>query len=289
MKHKIIDGTMIAKKIFLNIKQEINQLKIKNKRCPKLSIILIGSNPASEIYINKKKHACQQVGITAKIIHIKQTTNESNILSIINTLNIEKHTDGIVVQLPLPQNINTINILKKINIYKDVDGLHPYNTGRLCHRSPKLRACTPYGIVTLLKEYKIKTHGLHAVIIGASNLVGRPMSLELLLLGCTVTITHKFTHNLSQYIQQADILIVAVGIPNFIKGDNIKKGAIIIDVGINRLMNGTIVGDVDFNSAIIKASYITPVPGGVGPMTIATLLTNTLQAYHQNLSLNISS
>lgn len=185
--------------------------------------------------------------------------------------------------MPLPKQINYLKILSSINPNKDVDGFHPYNTGALCQRTPKLRACTPKGIITMLKYNKIKTHGLHAVMVGASNIVGRPMSLELLLAGCTTTVTHRFTKNLKNHVKNADLLIVAIGKPNFLKGNWVKNGSIIIDVGINRLQDGRIVGDVDFKNAYLRASYITPVPGGVGPMTVATLLQNTLEAcekYH---------
>ncbi|CAL4324973.1 Bifunctional protein FolD [Buchnera aphidicola (Eriosoma lanigerum)] len=276
---KIIDGRYIADQICLNIKNEINKQLKKGKRKPGLAIILIGSDDASQIYVQKKELECNKVGIKSTIIHIKNNITEKKMISIIHNLNKENKIDGILIQLPLPKYMIPTNILSNIEINKDVDGLHPYNIGLLCQRTPKFRACTPYGIVTLLKYYKINTYGLHAVIVGASNIVGRPMSMELLLIGCTITVTHRFTKNLKYYIQQADLLIVAVGIPNFIHGTWIKKGAVVIDVGINKLKNGKIIGDIDFDSALIHASYITPVPGGVGPITVATLLKNTFQAY----------
>jgi methylenetetrahydrofolate dehydrogenase (NADP+)/methenyltetrahydrofolate cyclohydrolase len=197
-------------------------------------------------------------------------------------LNNDESVSGILVQLPLPKHIDKQKVIETITPSKDVDGFHPYNTGSLCQRTPKLRACTPKGIITMLKYNKIKTHGLHAVMVGASNIVGRPMSLELLLAGCTTTVTHRFTKGLKNHVKHADLLIVAIGRPKFLKGHWIKNGSVVIDVGINRLKNGQIVGDVDFETAYLKASYITPVPGGVGPMTVATLLQNTLEACEKN-------
>ncbi|CAL4324921.1 Bifunctional protein FolD [Buchnera aphidicola (Eriosoma grossulariae)] len=279
MKSKIINGSLIANQINSNIKKRIQKIIKNGKRHPGLAIIFIGDNIASEIYIKKKEKLCHEVGIKSTIIHIRENITEKKILSNIHQLNEDENIDGILIQLPIPKNINPIKLLSQININKDVDGLHPYNTGLLCQRSPRLRSCTPYGIITLLKKYHINTYGLHAVIIGASNIVGRPMSMELLLVGCTITVTHKFTKNLKNHVRNADLLIVAVGIPNFINGKWIKKGAIVIDVGINRLKNGKVVGDINFDSAIINASYITPVPGGVGPMTVSILLKNTLQSY----------
>lgn len=279
----IIDGNKISKKIQLNILKKL--IKEKNgKKIPGLAMILVGENTPSKIYVNKKI-ACKNVGFFSECWNFPENANEIDILNLIKQLNNNKNIDGILIQLPLPQQINHVKILSSINPDKDVDGFHPYNTGSLCQRTPKLRACTPKGIITMLQYYNIKTHGLHAVMVGASNLVGRPMSLELLLAGCTTTVTHKFTHDLKKHVENADLLIVAVGKAKFLKGEWIKKGSIVVDVGINRLNNGNIVGDVDFESAYLKASYITPVPGGVGPMTVATLLQNTLEAcekYHDH-------
>jgi methylenetetrahydrofolate dehydrogenase (NADP+) / methenyltetrahydrofolate cyclohydrolase len=281
----IIDGKKIADAIQLNIAKQVKKRLIIGKRAPGLAVILVGNDYASKIYINKKRLACKQVGFIQKYWNLPIHTSEKKILELICTLNNDKSIDGILIQLPLPKNINKMNIVSKILPEKDVDGFHPYNIGCLCQRTPQLRPCTPLGIMTLLHKYNINTYGLHAVIVGASNIVGRPMSLELLLAGCTITITHRFTKNLKNYVKDADLLIVAVGRPNFIDGTWIKTGAIVIDVGINRLTNGEIVGDIDFKSASLKASYITPVPGGVGPMTVTTLLQNTLYAcekYHDN-------
>ncbi|CAL4043613.1 Bifunctional protein FolD [Buchnera aphidicola (Tetraneura ulmi)] len=288
MNCKIMQGKLIAEKIFINIKKYIKEKIKKNKRrIPGLAIIIIGNNYSSKIYIQKKQSACKKVGILSKVIYLNEKIDEKKILLIIEKLNKDNHIDGILIQLPLPKKfINPINIIKKIDPKKDVDGLHPYNIGMLCQRHPTLmRSCTPYGIITLLKKYKINTYGLNSVIIGASNIVGRPMSMELLLAGCTTTVVHKFTKNLKFYTKNADLIIVSVGKKNFLNGKLIKEGAIIIDVGINRNEEGKIIGDVDFNSALEKASFITPVPGGVGPMTVATLLKNTIYAY-KNFELN---
>lgn len=274
----IIDGNKISQKLQLKIARKISQRKKYGKKIPGLAMILVGKHIPSEIYLHKKKIACKNVGFFSECWNFPETVDEIEILNLINQLNNNINIDGILVQLPLPKHINHIKILSSIIPDKDVDGFHPYNTGSLCQRTPKLRACTPKGIITMLQYNKIKTHGLHAVMVGASNIVGRPMSLELLLAGCTTTVTHRFTKNLKHHVKNADLLIVAVGKPNFLKGTWIKNGSIVIDVGINRLKNGTIVGDVDFKNAYLRASYITPVPGGVGPMTVATLLQNTLEA-----------
>lgn len=279
----IIDGKKIAKEIEINILKKVKERKKKGKRVPGLAVILIGNNPASEIYVKRKILSCNHVGFIFKYWNFPENIHEDKILNLIEKLNKNIKIDGILIQLPIPKKINCNKIFTSIKPDKDVDGFHPYNTGSLCQRNPTLRACTPKGIITMLNYEKINTYGLHAVMVGASNIVGRPMSMELLLAGCTTTITHRFTRNLKNHVNNADLLITAIGRPNFIKGDWIKKGAIVIDVGINRLKDGSIVGDVDFQSAYLKASYITPVPGGVGPMTVATLLENTLEAcekYH---------
>jgi methylenetetrahydrofolate dehydrogenase (NADP+)/methenyltetrahydrofolate cyclohydrolase len=278
----IIDGNKIAQEIQLSILNTVNERKKKGKKVPGLAMIIIGNNVPSQIYVNNKKKACKNVGFISQCWNFPSNVDEIEILNLIKKLNKNNEIDGILIQLPLPQHINHINILRSITPNKDVDGFHPYNTGSLCQRTPTLRSCTPRGIITMLKHNNIKTHGLHAVMIGASNIVGRPMSLELLLAGCTTTVTHRFTKNLIQHVNNADLLIVAVGKPNFLKGEWIKKGSIVIDVGINRLKTGKIVGDVEFETAFLKASYITPVPGGVGPMTVATLLQNTLEACEKN-------
>lgn len=278
MTAKIIDGKKIAKKILFEISNKISKRITQGKRAPGIAVILVGDNSASKIYVKNKYLACKNVGINSSIYHLPYDIKENKLINLINQLNNNKIIDGILIQLPLPININCLNILEKISPNKDVDGFHPYNIGRLCLRSPIFRPCTPKGIITLLKYYKINISGLHAVIIGASNIVGRPMSMELLLQGCTITVTHRFTKNLHNYVKKADLLISAVGKAEFIPGHWIKNGAIVIDVGINKSKHNKIVGDIFFKNALKRASYITPVPGGVGPMTVATLIQNTLKA-----------
>ncbi|VEH56244.1 Bifunctional protein FolD [Providencia rustigianii] len=280
---KIIDGKTIAQAIRQEVAQKVQTRVANGKRAPGLAVILVGANPASQIYVGSKRRACEEVGFLSRSYDLPDTTTEAELLKLIDDLNQDPEIDGILVQLPLPAGIDNVKVIERIHPDKDVDGFHPYNVGRLCQRAPRLRPCTPRGIVTLLERYDINTYGLNAVIIGASNIVGRPMSLELLLAGCTTTITHRFTKDLEQHVRSADLLVVAVGKPNFIPGEWIKPGAIVIDVGINRLENGKVTGDVDFDEASKRASWITPVPGGVGPMTVATLIQNTLQAceeYH---------
>lgn len=280
---KIIDGKTIVQTIRQEVAQKVQLRLEQGKRAPGLAVILVGANPASQIYVGSKRRACEEVGFISRSYDLPDTTSEAELLKLIDDLNQDTQIDGILVQLPLPAGIDNVKVIERIHPDKDVDGFHPYNVGRLCQRAPRLRPCTPRGIVTLLERYNINTHGLNAVIIGASNIVGRPMSLELLLAGCTTTVTHRFTQDLEQHVRNADLLVVAVGKPNFIPGEWIKPGAIVVDVGINRLENGKVTGDIDFDEASKRASWITPVPGGVGPMTVATLIQNTLQAceeYH---------
>ncbi|MFS3826193.1 bifunctional methylenetetrahydrofolate dehydrogenase/methenyltetrahydrofolate cyclohydrolase FolD [Proteus mirabilis] len=283
MSARIIDGKTIAQTIRSEVAEKVKQRIKVGKRAPGLAVILVGDNPASQIYVASKRKACNEVGFISRSYDLPDTTSEAELLNLIDTLNEDNTIDGILVQLPLPAGIDNVKVLERIHPDKDVDGFHPYNIGRLCQRAPKLRPCTPRGIVTLLERCNIPMNGLNAVIIGASNIVGRPMSLELLLAGCTTTVTHRFTKDLRFHVEHADLVVVAVGKPNFIPGEWIKPGAIVIDVGINRLENGKVVGDVDFAQASQRAGWISPVPGGVGPMTVATLIQNTLQAceeYH---------
>lgn len=272
MSAHIIDGKALANQIQTQLKIE---LQIHPR--PTLAVILIGHDPASIIYVQNKKIACQTVGINL-LEHTLNTTSQSELLALIDTLNHDKNVHGILVQLPLPNHIEESVILEKISPLKDVDGFHPVNIGRLAQGNPMLRPCTPYGIITLLKSIQFNFQQAHAVIVGASHIVGLPMALELLLEKTTITVCHRFTQNLEQHVKSADLVVVAVGQPHLIKGDWIKPGATVIDVGINRLENGQILGDVDFEAAKTRAAFITPVPGGVGPMTIAILLQNTLQA-----------
>ncbi|EQA5331403.1 bifunctional methylenetetrahydrofolate dehydrogenase/methenyltetrahydrofolate cyclohydrolase FolD [Proteus mirabilis] len=283
MSARIIDGKTIAQTIRSEVAEKVKQRIKVGKRAPGLAVILVGDNPASQIYVASKRKACDEVGFISRSYDLPDTTSEAELLNLIDTLNEDNTIDGILVQLPLPAGIDNVKVLERIHPDKDVDGFHPYNIGRLCQRAPKLRPCTPRGIVTLLERCNIPMNGLNAVIIGASNIVGRPMSLELLLAGCTTTVTHRFTKDLRFHVEHADLVVVAVGKPNFIPGEWIKPGAIVIDVGINRLENGKVVGDVDFAQASQRAGWISPVLGGVGPMTVATLIQNTLQAceeYH---------
>ncbi|WP_343463821.1 bifunctional methylenetetrahydrofolate dehydrogenase/methenyltetrahydrofolate cyclohydrolase FolD [Pantoea sp.] len=283
MAANIIDGKTIAQQVRLEVAEKVKQRLNAGKRAPGLAVVLVGENPASQIYVGSKRRACDEVGFLSRSYDLPATTSEAELLALIDKLNADTEIDGILVQLPLPAGIDNVKVLERITPDKDVDGFHPYNVGRLCQRAPTLRPCTPRGIVTLLERYNIDTYGLNAVVVGASNIVGRPMSMELLLAGCTTTVTHRFTKDLRHHVEHADLLVVAVGKPGFIPGDWIKPGAVVIDVGINRLDSGKVVGDVDFDGAAERASFITPVPGGVGPMTVATLIQNTLlacEAFH---------
>ena len=280
MTAQIISGTQLASQIKSNVAQQISQYIAQGKRAPGLAVILVGADPASQVYVGSKRKSCAEIGITSKSYDLPETTTEQALLELIEELNQDTEVDGILVQLPLPKHIDSTKVIEQISPEKDVDGFHPYNVGRLCQRIPTLRACTPYGVMKLLETTGISFYGKHAVIVGASNIVGRPMALELLLAGCTVTVTHRFTEDLASHIRQADILVVAVGKPKFIKGEWIKEGAVVVDVGINRL-EGKLVGDVEFDIAAQRAAYITPVPGGVGPMTVAMLMQNTLSAYEK--------
>ncbi|AKD40124.1 TPA: bifunctional methylenetetrahydrofolate dehydrogenase/methenyltetrahydrofolate cyclohydrolase FolD [Pasteurella multocida] len=283
MTAQVISGTELSKTIKSQVAQKIETYTQQGKRSPGLAVILVGADPASQVYVGSKRKSCAEIGIQSKSYDLPETTQESELLALIDELNADTTVDGILVQLPLPKHIDSTKVIERITPEKDVDGFHPYNVGRLCQRIPTLRACTPYGVMKLLETTGIDLHGKHAVIVGASNIVGRPMALELLLAGCTVTVTHRFTKDLAHHVRQADILVVAVGKPKFIPGDWIKAGSIVIDVGINR-QEGKLVGDVEYDVAAEKAGYITPVPGGVGPMTVAMLMFNTLSAYEMKIA-----
>jgi len=278
MTAKIIDGTAIANKLKNKISEDIKKRIEDNKSIPGLAVIIIGDNPASKVYVSHKKKACEQVGIKSEIINIDPKKPQYEVEEIIQQLNNNPSIHGILVQQPLPDHYDLKKIINSIDPEKDVDGFHPLNIGKLALRHPALRPCTPKGIMTLLKEVCDDLHGLNMCIIGVSNIVGRPMALEAVLAGCTVTMCHRFTKNLASITKQADILISAVGKPKFVKPEMIKQGAVIIDVGITRMEDGSLSGDVDFEAATKIASNIAPVPGGVGPMTVATLLENTLEA-----------
>ena len=274
-----IDGIQIAKHITQHIASQVQAITSSGRRAPGLAVVLVGSDAASHVYVNKKRKACLEVGFVSKSFDLPATTNQQSLLDIIDQLNDDDEIDGILVQLPLPAGLNKEQILERINPQKDIDGFHPYNIGRLAQRIPALRPCTPKGIMSLIESTKRPIKGLDAVIVGASNIVGRPMFMELLLAGCTVTSCHKFTQDLRSHVQRADLLVVAVGKPDFIPGEWIKLGSIVIDVGINRNQDGSLGGDVQYASAFQRAGWITPVPGGVGPMTVASLIENTLEAY----------
>ena len=283
MTAQIIDGKAIAQSIRTQLAAKVTARKEAGQRVPGLAVILVGADPASQVYVGSKRRACEEVGFLSQSFDLPSDTSETELLELIDKCNSDPAIDGILVQLPLPKHIEESKVIERIRPDKDVDGFHPYNVGRLAQRIPVLRSCTPMGIMTLIKSTGVDTYGLDAVVVGASNIVGRPMTLELLLAGCTTTTCHRFTRNLEDKIRRADLVIVAVGKPNFIPGDWIKPGAIVIDVGINRLDDGKLVGDVQYDVAAEHASHITPVPGGVGPMTIASLLENTLYAaenYH---------
>src|SRR3989338_2145343 len=278
MSATILDGKAIAATIRKKIAEKIRVRQEKKLITPGLAVISVGNDPASQTYIASKCRACNEVCIYSECHELPENIDQTTLEKLIDALNNNAKIHGILLQLPLPAQLDTDELLEKINPKKDVDGFHPYNLGRLAQKRPLLRPCTPYGVMTLLKATGENLAGKHAVVVGASNIVGRPMALELLLEKCTVTVCHRLTRNLQQFIQQADILISATGNYGAIKSEWIKPGAIVIDVGFSRLSNGKITGDIDFHTAKIKAKWITPVPGGVGPMTVATLLQNTVMA-----------
>lgn len=278
MTAQLIDGKTIAANLRQQIAERVAQRLAQGQRAPGLAVILVGSDPASQVYVAHKRKDCEEVGFVSRAHDLPADTTQAELMALIDALNEDPEIDGILVQLPLPPQLDASKILEHIRPEKDVDGFHPFNVGRLAQRIPLLRPCTPKGIMTLLQSTGVDLHGLDAVVVGASNIVGRPMALELLLAGCTTTVTHRFTRDLEAHVRRADLLVVAVGKPGLVKGEWIKPGAIVIDVGINRQADGKLVGDVDFEAACQRAAWITPVPGGVGPMTRAGLLENTLQA-----------
>jgi methylenetetrahydrofolate dehydrogenase (NADP+)/methenyltetrahydrofolate cyclohydrolase len=278
MSAQILDGKAIASDIRQRVKLKVSQMTETGQRPPGLAVVLVGENPASQVYVRNKRRSCDEVGFLSEMHQLSGETKQAELLALIDQLNEREEIDGILVQLPLPSQIDEESVIERILPTKDVDGFHPYNVGRLVLRMPILRSCTPKGIMTMLEYTGQKLEGLDAVIVGQSNIVGRPMAMELLAARCTITVCHSRTKALEEKMRSADVLVAAVGRPRFVKGDWVKEGAIVIDVGINRMEDGSLCGDVDFESARERASWITPVPGGVGPMTIATLLENTLQA-----------
>ena len=278
MTANIIDGKAIAAELRNTVRQRVETRLRQGLRAPGLAVILVGQDPASEVYVRNKRKACEDTGILSVAHDLPADTSQENLLALIDELNADPTVDGILVQLPLPAHIDPETVIERISPDKDVDGFHPCNIGRLALRVPLLRPCTPRGVITLLEGTGEPLRGRDAVIVGASNIVGRPMGLELLLAGCTVTTCHRFTRDLAAQVRQAEILVVAVGKPGIVKGEWIKPGATVIDVGINRTEDGKLTGDIEFEVARERAGWITPVPGGVGPMTVATLLQNTLEA-----------
>lgn len=278
MTAQLIDGKKISQQRIEAVAQAVKARQEKGLHTPCLAVVLVGDDPASAVYVRNKKLACQKSGVESRSYELPSETTQDDLLKLVDELNGDPAVDGILVQLPLPAHIDSQAVLERIEPHKDVDGFHPYNVGRLVVKMPLMRPCTPKGVMTLLEAYGIDPKGKKAVIVGASNIVGRPQALELLLSRATVTICHSATQNLADEVAAADILVVGVGIPNFVKGEWVKPGAVVIDVGINRLEDGSLCGDVEFDVAKERASMITPVPGGVGPMTIATLLENTLHA-----------
>lgn len=278
MTAKIIDGKKVSAEVRVEVKEAVEKRTAQGKRPPGLAVILIGGDPASQVYVGHKRKACKEIGIYSRSYDLPTETTQHELVTLIEKLNNDSDIDGILVQLPLPEHLDSSLVIEQIHPDKDVDGFHPVNVGRLALRIPGLRPCTPYGIIRLLKSINETFYGKHAVIVGASNIVGRPMMLELLLAGATVTVCHRFTKNTPELVGQADIVVVAVGKTALVKGDWIKPGATVIDVGVNRLENGKLAGDVEFDKASERAAWITPVPGGVGPMTVAMLMSNTLAA-----------
>ena len=278
MTAKIIDGKAISATIRQSVHAEVEQFVAKTGRPPGLAVILVGNDPASEVYVRNKRKACEEVGFFSISETLDESTSETELLQYVDKLNQNDAIDGILVQLPLPAHINDETVVERILPEKDVDGFHPFNIGRLAIRRPTLRSCTPWGVMQLLHSTGVKLHGKRAVIVGASNHVGRPMTLELLLGGCTTVTCHRFTRNLDQEVAAADILVVAVGKPGIVKGEWVKPGAVVIDIGINRLADGSLCGDISREQLHERAAWLTPVPGGVGPMTVAMLMKNTVIA-----------
>lgn len=281
MSARIIDGKAIAASIRQDLAQRVQTRMAAGKRAPGLTVVLLGEDAASQVYVRNKHRACNEAGIASEVITLPETTTQAELLAVIDRLNADDAVDGILVQLPLPQGLDADTVVERIRPDKDVDGFHPYNFGRLAQKRPLLRPCTPYGVMKLLEHTGVTLRGTRAVVVGASNIVGRPMALELLLADATITVCNSKTRDLDKVVAGADIVVVGVGRADFIKGEWIKPGAVVIDVGINRRDNGKLCGDVEFDAATERAGWITPVPGGVGPMTIAMLLDATLNACEQ--------
>ena len=275
---KILDGLKVSGVVIDRVRESIESHVDSGGRRPGLAVVLVGSDPASSIYVRAKRRDCERAGILARDYDLDASTSQEYLLDLIDQLNDDPDVDGILVQLPLPAHIDEPAVTNRINPDKDVDGFHAFNVGKLALRQPGLRPCTPRGVMALLHYYGIANRSMHAVVVGASNIVGRPLALELLYYGSTVTVSHRFTRNLEEHVRGAELLISAIGKRGIVKSEWIRPGAIVVDVGINRLPDGKIIGDIDFESASKRAAWISPVPGGVGPMTRATLMLNTAEA-----------
>jgi methylenetetrahydrofolate dehydrogenase (NADP+)/methenyltetrahydrofolate cyclohydrolase len=275
---RILDGNEVSSAIIAEVRKAIDSHVLAGGRRPGLAVVLVGSDPASTVYVNAKRRDCERAGILARDFDLAADTSEEALLDLVDDLNQDPDIDGILVQLPLPPQIDETAVTNRIRADKDVDGFHAFNVGRLALRQPGLRPCTPRGVMALLHYYGIANKSMHAVIVGASNIVGRPMALELLVYGSTVTVAHRFTQGLEQHVRSADLLIAAIGKPGIIDSDWISPGTIVVDVGINRLPDGRLTGDIDFATAVKRAAWISPVPGGVGPMTRSMLMLNTAEA-----------
>ena len=274
----LIDGKAIAREVRTLVRAAVDRRVAAGGRPPGLAVVMVGDNAASQVYVRHKRSACAECGMYSIAVDLPRSTSEVELLARIDELNADDRIDGILVQLPLPEHIRQTSVVERIDPRKDVDGFHPYNIGRLAERNPLIRPCTPYGVIRLLDHIGVSVKGKHCVVVGASNIVGRPMSLELLLMGATTTVTHRFTQDLAHHVREAEILVAAAGKPGLIKGEWIRPGAVVVDVGINRMPDGSLCGDVEFEAAAERAGWITPVPGGVGPMTVAMLMQNTLEA-----------
>jgi methylenetetrahydrofolate dehydrogenase (NADP+)/methenyltetrahydrofolate cyclohydrolase len=279
MSAKLIDGKAIALVLREKIKTQVAALKAAGKRPPGLAVVIVGQDPASQIYVRNKHLACEDAGFHSVVTVLPETATQQEVMAVVLALNADPLIDGILVQLPVPKHIDSKAVIDAIAVAKDVDGFSPENLGLLAQRTPRLRPCTPYGCMKMLEHVGIDPRGMDAVVLGQSNIVGRPAALELLLKGATVTICHSATKDLPGHVRRADLIVAGIGKPEFVKGEWIKPGAVVLDVGINRLPSGKVVGDVEFETAKERAAWITPVPGGVGPMTIAMLIQNTLEAY----------
>jgi len=278
MSAQIIDGKRIAEEFRREVRVGTDALERSLGRRPGLAVVMVGDNAASAVYVRNKRRACEETGIVSAAHDLPASTSEAELLALIDRLNADPAIDGILVQLPLPSHVASVAVLERIDPAKDVDGFHPYNVGRLVQRMPIQRPCTPYGIMLMLEREGLEVRGKNAVIVGQSNIVGRPMALELLMKAATITVCHSQTRDLQRQVGEAEILVAAIGKPEFVPGAWIRTGSVVIDVGINRLPDGKLVGDVQYREAAKRAGWITPVPGGVGPMTIAALMKNTLES-----------